>query len=60
MRCPVITFTMADPQNTDPQDRDPGEKRLSERSRAPAISPWLIVGLIVLLGAIVYVASAVL
>ena len=41
----------------DPPPNDP-ERDLSRRSGAPAISPWLIIGLIVLIGAGVYVASA--
>lgn len=53
-RCPP----MADPRDTDPADRDPRERDLERRSDAPAVSPWLIIGLIVLLGAVVYVISA--
>lgn len=37
----------------DPRDRD-----LSRRSGTPAVSPWLIIGVILLLGALVYAASA--
>lgn len=48
----------ADPRNTDPDERDPRERDLSRRSAAPAVSPWLVVGIVFLLGAIVYVASA--
>ena len=51
---------MADPSGTEPEDRDPYEEALQRRSDAPAISPWLIVGLIVMLGALVYVVSAIL
>ena len=47
-----------DPLGTDPVDRDPREDDLSRRSKAPAISPWLVIGVVVLLGAFVYVASA--
>jgi hypothetical protein len=49
---------MADPRDTDPDDQDPRERDLERRSDAPAVSPWLIIGLIVLLGAVVYVISA--
>jgi hypothetical protein len=51
---------MADPLHTDPADRDPRERDLSRRSAAPAVSLWLVVGAIGLLGLIVYVASALL
>lgn len=50
----------ADPPDTDPEDRSPRERGLERRSGGPAISPWLMIGLIFLLGAIVYVVSAVL
>ncbi|MGV8929877.1 MAG: hypothetical protein ACOH1E_08990 [Brevundimonas sp.] len=51
---------MADPRNTDPDDRDPRERELGRRSEEPAVSPWLVIGLILMLGAVVYVISAVL
>jgi len=38
---------------------DPREAELSRRSNNPAVSIWLILICIVLLGAVVYVASAV-
>ena len=41
----------------EPPPNDP-DKDLSRRAGAPAVSPWLIVGLIVLVGAAVYVVSA--
>ncbi len=47
-----------DPPGTDPADRDPREQGLSRRSNAPAVSPWLVIGVVLLLGAFVYVASA--
>lgn len=51
----------ADPIGTDPDDRDPRERGLARRSGAGgAISPWLIIGAIILLGVGVYVVSAVL
>jgi len=49
---------MADPPHTDPADRNPDEQGLSDRSDGPSISPWLILGLILILGAVVYVVSA--
>ena len=49
---------MADPPDTDPSDRDPRERDLQRRADAPAISPWLVIGVIVLLGVLVYVISA--
>lgn len=51
---------MADPPDTDPADKDPRERGLERRSAAPAVSLWLIVGGIFLLGAVIYVASALL
>lgn len=50
---------MADPRDTDPDDRDPRERELGRRSEGPAISPWLVVGVILLIAAAVYVISAV-
>ncbi len=44
--------------NTDPGDRDPAERDLERRSAMPAVSPWLVIGLILMLGAVVYVISA--
>lgn len=49
---------MADPRNTDPDDQDPRERDLGRRSDAPAVSPWLVIGVLILLGAGVYVISA--
>ena len=49
---------MADPSHTDPADQDPRERDLERRSDAPAISPWLVIGAIALLGVGVYVFSA--
>ena len=49
-----------DAPGTDPADRDPREDELARRSNAPSVSPWLIVFAIVLLGAVIYVLSAVL
>ena len=51
---------MADPRNTDPADRDPREREMGRRSSGPAVSPWLMIGAIVLIAAAVYVISAVL
>ena len=50
----------ADPPGTDPTERAPRERQLSRRSNAPSVSPWLILFAIVLLGAVIYVLSAVL
>ena len=49
---------MADPRDTDPHEQDPRERDLERRSGAPAVSPWLVIGLIAMLGAVVYVISA--
>ncbi|MGZ9113525.1 MAG: hypothetical protein ACXW3K_02790 [Brevundimonas sp.] len=49
---------MADPHDTDPADRDPRERDLERRSGGPAVSPWLVIGVILLLGVVVYVISA--
>lgn len=51
---------MADPRDTDPDDRDPRERELGRRGGGPAVSPWLMIGVIVLIAAAVYVISAVL
>jgi hypothetical protein len=50
----------ADPPNTDPVDQQPRERGLERRSGGPAVSPWVIVGLIFILGALVYAVSAML
>ncbi|WGM46802.1 hypothetical protein KOAAANKH_01675 [Brevundimonas sp. NIBR10] len=47
---------MADP--SDPDDRDPRETDLQRRSAGPAISPWLVIGLIAMLGVGVYAVMA--
>lgn len=49
---------MADPRDTDPHDQDPRESDMERRSGGPAVSPWLVIGAILLLGAAVYVISA--
>jgi hypothetical protein len=49
-----------DSPGTDPADRDPREDELARRSNAPSVSPWLVMLAIVLLGAVIYVLSAVL
>lgn len=49
-----------DPPGTDPSDQDPRERGLRRRSDAPAVSPWVIVGGILMLGGLVYVVSALL
>lgn len=51
----------ADPPGTDPEDRDPHERDLIRRSgEGGAMTPWMIIGGIVLLGLGVYVVSALL
>ena len=50
----------ADPPDTDPVDRDPRERGLERRSNAPVASPWLVIGCILLLGAVIYAVSALL
>ena len=49
---------MTDP--SDPDDRDPRETDLQRRAGAPSMSPWLIIGLIAMLGVLVYAVSAML
>lgn len=56
----VYPQLMADAPGTEPEDRDPYEENLSRRSDTPAISPWLIAGLILMLGVVVYAVSAML
>lgn len=51
---------MADPLDTDPADKDPRERGLERRSNAPAVSPWLVIGVILLVAAAAYVVSALL
>lgn len=48
------------PPTPDPADQDPREESLRKRSDAPVLSPLLIIFGILLLGAVVYVASALL
>jgi hypothetical protein len=51
----------ADPRGTDPDDRSPRERDLMRRSGGGgAMSPWLIVGCIGLIGLGVYILSALL
>lgn len=50
---------MADPVDSDPADRDPRERDLQRRSGAPAVSPWLVIGVIALIAAAAYVISAI-
>jgi hypothetical protein len=50
----------ADNPDTDPVDRNPREQDLSRRSRNPALSPWLVVIGLIILGAAVYAVSALL
>lgn len=39
-------------------EEDPDERELSRRSSGPALSLWLILALIFMLGVVVYMASA--
>lgn len=50
----------ADPQDTDPVDQNPSERELGRRSAAPAVSLWLVIGVILLIGIGVYALSAML
>ena len=49
-----------EPPIIDPDDRSPEDEALSRRSNNPSISPWLVIGALILLGLVIYVASAVL
>ncbi|MFN3354103.1 MAG: hypothetical protein ACK4Z5_10880 [Brevundimonas sp.] len=49
----------ADPPGTDPADQDPHERDLARRSATPALSPWLVIGSIVLLALVAYALFAV-
>lgn len=44
----------------DPPDDDPAERDLSRRSGNPSVNPWLLLLGVVLLGVVVYAASALL
>ena len=57
-RCRIMP--PVDPPGADPDDLSPKEQGLSRRSHNPAISPWLVIGALLLLGVVIYVASAVL
>lgn len=48
------------PPIIDPDERSPEDEALSRRSNNPTISPWLVIGALILLGLVIYVASAVL
>ena len=48
----------ADPRDTEPADQTPRESGLERRSGGPAVSPWVVIGLVLMLGALVYVISA--
>jgi len=48
-----------DPPDTDPADQHPREQGLRRRSGGPAVSPWVVIGLILILGALAYAISAV-
>ncbi len=40
-------------------NRDPDEVERDRRSASPAVSPWVVIGLILMLAALIYVVSAV-
>lgn len=48
-----------DPIDTEPAEQDPRERDLRRRSATPAVSPWLVVGVIVLLAVGAYVVFAI-
>lgn len=50
---------MADPRDTDPADQDPRERDLERHSDAPAVSLWLVIGVIALPGVGVHVFPAI-
>lgn len=50
----------ADPPDTDPEDQSPRERGLRERSDAPAVSLWVVIGGVLMLGVLVYALSALL
>ena len=49
---------MADPRDTDPVDQEPPQPGLERRSGGTAVGPWVIILLILMLGAAVYVVSS--
>jgi hypothetical protein len=55
-----IDRIMNDPALPPPDEDDFRKRDLSRRSRGPALAPWLIVVLILMLAAFVYSVSAVL
>ncbi len=58
---PRWVLMAADPPGTDPSDQDPRERDLRRRAgEGGAMSPWLIVGGIALLGLAAYVVFALL
>ncbi|WP_428148921.1 hypothetical protein [Brevundimonas sp.] len=52
---------MNDDDRIPPRDEEnPDERELSRRSNGPAVSGWVILGLIFMLGVLVYVVSGLL
>jgi len=51
---------MSDDRTPPRDEENPAERELSRRSNGPAVSVWLILGLILMLGVVVYMVSAVL
>lgn len=50
----------AEPPDQDPVDADPRERGLQRRAGGPAVSPWVILVLILMAAALAYVAFALL
>ena len=51
---------MSDYSPPEPSEEDPAERDLSRRSGNPSVYPWLVLMGVVLLGVVVYAASALL
>ncbi len=56
----TVTVAMKPDDLPEHDTADPADRDLSRRSAGPAISPWLVIGVILLLAAGVYAASALL
>ena len=57
-RSPVMTMPPDPAPQDDPPADEADERELARRSNNPALSPWLALGLILLIGVGVYVVSA--
>ena len=51
---------MSDYSPPEPSEEDPAERDLSRRSGNPSVNPWRVLMGVVLLGVVVYAASALL